>query len=351
MASQRSLVYFGPGSNGVFDLIRRFSERNGLRFQALEDVDKVLSLMNRSFPACLVLDATADRKTMLDLCRALKGDAFTGIVPVVIMAPADEKGLSAESLEAGADEVVTDAVSEREKLLRLDLVLRRAARDVSAHPTTRLPGTAQIERDLYERMATGQTFAVCYADLDNFKEFNDRYGYNCGDKVILLLSKILRDVVRALAPGAFVGHIGGDDFIFNAPIPYLEACCDEIITIFDELIPYQYTEEDRRAGYFLGKDRRGSVHRIPLMTLSIGVVTNQFQNFTHTAQVSELAAEMKSYAKSLPGSKYVVDRRHGAALGVAGASEPDVAEPKEDTAVPLEEREASTTPGARSGPT
>ena len=83
----------------------------------------------------------------------------------------------------------------------------------------------------------------------------------------------------------------------------------QIIQLFDELIPYQYTVEDRRAGYFLGKDRRGTVHRIPLMTLSIGVVTNFIQRFSHTAQVSELAAEMKTYAKTLPGSLYVVDRR------------------------------------------
>ncbi|NIY11315.1 MAG: hypothetical protein GWN02_24940, partial [Gemmatimonadetes bacterium] len=108
----------------------------------------------------------------------------------------------------------------------------------------------------------------------------------------------------------FVGHIGGDDFIFNVGLEHLEATCDEIIRVFDELIPYQYTEEDRKAGYFLGKDRRGNIHRIPLMALSIGVVTNQFQEFEHTGQISELAAEMKGYAKSLPGSKYVVDRRH-----------------------------------------
>ena len=246
---------------------------------------------------------------------------------------------------------MTDEVSERELLLRLDLVLRRAARDVSVHPTTRLPGTVQVERDLGERMARGQTFAVCYADLDHFKEFNDRYGYNSGDKVILLLSKILRDIVRALAPGGFVGHIGGDDFIFNAPLQYMEACCDEIISIFDELVPYQYTAEDRRAGYFLGKDRRGSVHRIPLMTLSIGVVTNQLQGFGHSAQVSELAAEMKTYAKSLPGSKYVVDRRHGAHLAAAGG---DTAQPAAGApvaaAAPAEEKEASASREARSAP-
>ena len=347
MPAQRSLVYFSPGLNNDLDLVRGFADRNELRFQAMEDVDSIHSLMNRSFPACLVLDATEGRDVVLHLCRSLKGDAFTGIVPVVILAQGEGRGLSAESLQAGADEVITDALSDREKLLRLELVLRRAARDVSAHPTTRLPGTVQIERDLIERLASGQMFAVCYADLDHFKEFNDRYGYNYGDKVILLLSKILRDVVRALAPGGFVGHIGGDDFICNLPAQYLERCCDEIITVFDELIPYQYTEEDRRAGYFLGKDRRGNVHRIPLMTLSIGVVTNQSQRFIHTAQVSELAAEMKTYAKTLPGSKYVVDRRHGLPLGVAAAGSNMSAR---QSAGSIDEDEKPTSSGARPAP-
>jgi len=126
---------------------------------------------------------------------------------------------------------------------------------------------------------------------------------------MLLLSRILRDVVRGLASGGFVGHSGGYDFIYIVNLPCLEDWSDEIIHLFDELIPYQYTLEDQRAGYFLGKDRRGSIRRVPLMTLSVGIVTNQIQPFTHTAQVIELAAEIQTYTKSLPGSVYTVDRR------------------------------------------
>jgi GGDEF domain-containing protein len=168
-----------------------------------------------------------------------------------------------------------------------------------------------IERDIAARLLAGEEFAVCYADIDHFKEFNDRYGYTHGDRVILLVSKILRDVVKAFAPTGFIGHIGGDDFIFNVSLDVFEVCCREIIAIFDTLLPYQYSEEDRKAGFFWGKDRRGQLHRIPLMTLSIGIVTNQERNFTHTAQVGELASEMKAYAKTKQGSIYVVDRRHG----------------------------------------
>ena len=287
-----------------------FARDRGFQLHQVGSADEVSSLLNRSFPACVVLDAREDDAQVLDLCRSMKVDAFTAIVPVVVQVPTDGGQLSADALEAGADEVVGEETSDRETRLRLDLLMRRAERDVSVHPTTRLPGTVQIERDMFDRMGRNEAFAVCYADLDHFKEFNDRYGYNNGDSVILLVSRMLRDLVRALAPGGFVGHIGGDDFIFNVSVEDLEQTCDEVIQLFDELIPYQYTEDDPRAGYFLGKDRRGSVHRIPLMTLSIGIVTNQELAFSHTAQISELAAEMKTYAKSLPGSLYVVDRRH-----------------------------------------
>ena len=305
----RTIVYSGSGSNGGPDLLTRFCREHGYKLDVVQRAADVHALLNRSFPSCLVLDSGDDPAPMLELCTQVKGDTFTAIVPVIILVPSNEGELAADCLAAGADEVVSQAGSDREQGLRFESVVRRAQRDVAVHPTTRLPGTVQIERNIGDRLVRGEHFAVCYADLDNFKEFNDRYGYNHGDHVILLLSRILRDVVRGLAPGGFVGHIGGDDFIFIVNVQYLEHCCDEIIYLFDELIPYQYTLEDRRAGYFLGKDRRGSIRRVPLMTLSIGVVSNQIQPFTHTAQVSELAAEMKTYTKSLPGSVYAVDRR------------------------------------------
>ena len=310
MRSEQSIVYFEPGRSAPSESVVGFARDRGLHLHQVGSAAEVRTLLNRSFPACVVLDARTDYAQVLDICRSMKADAFTAIVPVVVQVPGEGGQHSADALEAGADEVVGEATSDREKRLRLELLLRRAERDVSVHPTTLLPGTVQIERDMFDRMGRNEAFTVCYADLDHFKEFNDRYGYNNGDKVILLVSQMLRDLVRALAPGGFVGHIGGDDYIFNVPVENLEQTCDEVIQLFDELIPYQYTEDDRRAGYFLGKDRRGSVHRIPLMTLSIGVVTNQELAFSHTAQISELAAEMKTYAKSLPGSLYVVDRRH-----------------------------------------
>jgi GGDEF domain-containing protein len=278
----------------------------------------VLAMVNRGHPALVVLDGDGDVDEICELIRDLRSDPFSAIVPVIVWSEKAGMEILERVLDAGADDFLKHNMDPREKLLRLNTVVGRAERDVGVHPTTRLPGTAMIERDIGARLAAEEDFAVCYADIDNFKEFNDRYGYGHGDRVIFLVSKILRDVVKAFAPTGFIGHIGGDDFIFNVSLDIFEVCCRETISIFDTLIPFQYSEEDRRAGFFWGKDRRGQLHRIPLMTLSIGVVTNSQRCFSHTAQVGELATEMKAYAKTKQGSIFVVDRRHGQRDTLAG---------------------------------
>jgi diguanylate cyclase (GGDEF)-like protein len=195
---------------------------------------------------------------------------------------------------------------------RLLLALRgQANTDARTGLTNSRAFDEMVQRRLAARVANEKA-AILMLDLDHFKEFNDRYSYYDGDRVIYLLSRILHDVVKGLlGPRGFVGHIGGDDFIFIIPLNEIGAVCGEILDVFDTLIPLQYNEQDRRAGYFFGKDRRGQLHRVPLMTLSVGIVTNRHRRFPHPAQVSELATEMKSYAKTLPGSVFVVDRRQG----------------------------------------
>ena len=219
------------------------------------------------------------------------------------------------ALQSGADEILRPELTDVEVAQRLQLLLRRSDRDANVHPSTRLPGTIEIEAEITRRMARAESFAVCYADLDHFKEFNDRYSYFEGDRVIRLLAKLLHDVVKGMCgERGFVGHIGGDDFICIIPVAAVNEVCAEIVTVFDLIVPFQYSESDQRAGYFFGKDRRGQLHRVPLMTLSIGVVTNERRIFTSAAQVSELATEMKGYAKTLAGSVYTVDRRTESAL-------------------------------------
>ncbi|HEY6826587.1 MAG TPA: diguanylate cyclase, partial [Gemmatimonadaceae bacterium] len=252
------------------------------------------------------------------LVGRLKADPSTAIVPMTILTDRHDATAIVEWYEAGADEVLSPLVDPAEQRARLDALVVRTERDVAVHPSTRLPGTNEIEREIRRRLDADAVFAVCYADLDHFKEFNDRYSYYEGDRVIRMLARILHDVVKGICGTAgFVGHIGGDDFLFIIPLDAVGEVCEEIVSIFDALVPYQYSEQDRRAGYYFGKDRRGQLHRVPLMTLSIGIVTNEKRHFTHAAQVSALATEMKSYAKTLPGSVFSIDRRTDAPPGAA----------------------------------
>jgi GGDEF domain-containing protein len=257
----------------------------------------------------VVFDARGRPAEVLDALRRVKSDSYTGVVPAVVITT-DSPAAFDSGFRAGGDEVIRDPSDPAEIVIRLEAMLRRSDRDLYVHPSTRLPGAVEIEAEIARRLPLNTLFATCYADLDHFKEFNDRYSYYEGDRVIRILAQILHDVVKGVCgEEGFVGHIGGDDFIYIIPLANVAEVCEEVVSVFDTLIPFQYSEPDRRAGYFFGKDRRGQLHRVPLMTVSIGVVTNERRRFTHAAQVSALATEMKSYAKTLPGSVYSIDRR------------------------------------------
>ncbi len=310
MRTRPTILFYSPAGRPVPDFLARWMDGKGLTAVPVPDPATVEQIVLRSLPSLVVIDADG-AGAGLELCRRLKGDPYSAIVPLAAVGGRHATERVREWFAAGADEVITPLFEPAEQLSRLDGLLTRTARDVAVNPSTRLPGTTEIEREIRRRMENGDLFAVCYADLDHFKEYNDRYSYYDGDRVIYILSRILHDVVKGkLGARGFVGHIGGDDFILVVPVDAISDVCGEVLEVFDTLIPYQYNEQDRRAGYYFGKDRRGQLHRVPLMTLSIGIVTNQHRRFAHPAQVSELATEMKSYAKTQPGSVFVVDRRH-----------------------------------------
>ena len=303
-------LLFAHDDEPMPEAVREWVARRAFAVSRVRDGDELMAWALRTRPRIVLLDARRDPAAPLAACERLKADSYTGIVPTVVVAR-DACPALAAAFAAGADEVIAPHAGDAEVALRLDALLRRSDRDTLVHPSTRLPGTVEIEAEITRRLEAQLPFAVCYADLDHFKEFNDRYSYYDGDRVIRIVARILHDVVKGTCgEGGFVGHIGGDDFIFVIPLADVAEICGEIVNTFDLLVPFQYSEQDRRAGYYFGKDRRGQLHRVPLMTLSIGVVTNERRHFTHAAQVSELATEMKSYAKTLAGSVYSIDRRH-----------------------------------------
>lgn len=181
---------------------------------------------------------------------------------------------------------------------------------LDASPLTRLPGNIAIERALLERIRHHENFALCYVDLDDFKAFNDHYGYAQGSEVIKATGNIIHEARRLCGNREdFVGHIGGDDFVIITSPENVPAICEEIIRHFDCVIPEFYSPEDRKRGYVEGVDRYGQVRQFPIMTISIAVVSDVKRTLASPTEIARLAAEIKEYVKEMPGSNYLADRR------------------------------------------
>jgi diguanylate cyclase (GGDEF)-like protein len=182
---------------------------------------------------------------------------------------------------------------------------------LDTNPLTHLPGGIAIENVLKKRIASRRFFAFCLVDLDNFKAYNDQYGYARGNQVIKNTAQIIENTVKKYGTEeAFIGHIGGDDFVVMSSSDRYAVICKNIVDEFDKNVDKLYDAKDLRMGHIIRKSRSGEEIKFPLMTISIGVVTNKKRKFKHFVQVGEIAAEVKNYAKSKPGSLYYVDRRY-----------------------------------------
>jgi diguanylate cyclase (GGDEF)-like protein len=192
----------------------------------------------------------------------------------------------------------------------VELSLFREQRIVEINPLTRLPGNITITKEIQRRLDAAELFAVAYADIDNFKPFNDKYGFSRGDEVLKMVGRVILNIVKEVQPhGSFVGHVGGDDFVFITEPDNVETAATRINDYFDQLVPTFYDPEDRAIGEIVSVDREGKERRFPLMTNSIGIAHTRNRTFAHYSEITQIAAEMKHFSKSTPGSVYKIDRR------------------------------------------
>lgn len=257
----------------------------------------------------IVISAENGFEDEIELVREAKKHSLLSLVPILLYHPLASKELTIKGLRAGADEFVSGRWNTRLVSARLEMMINRSYRDLGVNPSTRLPGTNLIEREVTRRLKRGEEFAACYVDLDNFKAYNDYYGYIFADSMILMTSKIIRETVYGQVKNGFVGHIGGDDFIFLVPAGKVKPICSQIIQTFDRMVVSKYEEKDLMRGYIVTKNRKGEEEKFPIMSISIAVVINKNRAFSHIGQISRMTTDLKNYAKSLPGSNYVIERR------------------------------------------
>ncbi|MCX5713889.1 MAG: diguanylate cyclase [Candidatus Omnitrophica bacterium] len=244
------------------------------------------------------------------VCNLVKKDLLLRHLPIIMVTGKGEVSDKISGIDAGADDYVVKPFEPKELLARIRMVLRRTQRDLEANPLTRLPGNVAILNELSKCIESQKQFAVCYVDLDKFKAYNDKYGFEHGDNVIRETARILLNAAKEYGnPEDFIGHIGGDDFVIVTTPDVADEICEKIIHDFDKIAPSFYNQEDRENNFIIGYDRQSKIHKIPLLSISIGVVNNQARSIKHVAEISEIGAELKKAAKALEKSNYVKDKR------------------------------------------
>ncbi|MBI3091410.1 MAG: diguanylate cyclase [Candidatus Tectomicrobia bacterium] len=285
----------------------------------VEDERQALDLIYNEPPDLILIDYQVPEEHGGYLCQSLKTDNVYSHLPIILILPQPLQPWNWESLQV--EDFLVQPFSEAELLLRTSLCFARTSRALDANPLTRLPGNHSIIREIERRIAAGAPFALCYLDLDHFKGYNDYYGFTRGDEVLSMTARLITMVVRGLnCPEGYAGHIGGDDFVFIVPADRADEACQQIIRNFDLIVANFYDVKDRLRGYIEAVDRQGQCGRVPLLTVSIAVVTNEGQTLQHYGEFSSVASELKKYAKSQPGSVYVKDRRRDEPVGAGLAS-------------------------------
>ena len=264
-------------------------------------------------PDLVLADVMMPNMTGFELARRLREDPRTEDVSIIMVTARGMKADKLEGLTAGADDYVVKPFDNEELVARVRGVLRRAKYMRSQSPLTGLPGNLRIEDEIQARVDAGEPFAVMYVDIDNFKSFSDRYGFVRGDDALRATGRLVRDAARDVAgSAAFVGHIGGDDFVVLVDPGLADAAAAEIIRRFDALSPTLYDDPDAAVGFLEGEDRKGNVQRFPLLSVSIGIASTALRRFEHRAEAVALATELKNLAKRTDGSSVAADRRRAA---------------------------------------
>ena len=261
-------------------------------------------------PDLVVIDHSVGADEGGDLCRRIKSDTVFGHLPIILLLDTTSHSTDIKWENTPADDYLRKPLDPKEIQSRISLAFARATRVGDANPLTRLPGNHSIMKEIQGKIDSGLPFAVAYVDLDNFKSYNDRYGFVRGDDILKMTARLLTNSIRQLdSTQAFVGHVGGDDFVFIVSPDQLDGACTEVIRNFDVIIGNFYDEEDRICGYIESTNRKGENERFPIISLSIAVVTNEYRPIIHIGQVSAIVAEVKKRVKSMEGSKYLKDMR------------------------------------------
>ena len=284
--------------------------RNDKEFKFIGVKTEQIDITLKNIPFLIIINEDSIDRDITGLCKQIRTDEDNQITPIIVVSSNTDKYHKLEVLEQSVEYYIKKPVNTQylyftiKNLGRLININRRIS------PLTGLPGNVQIHAELKKKISNKEDFSVLYLDLDNFKAYNDIYGFLKGDEIIKYTADIILRCVHSYVPNnSFVGHIGGDDFVAIIPTLNCDKICESIIANFDAGVNVFFTEEDVENGYIEVANRKGVIEQFPLTSISVGVVEADKGRFANILEIGEVGAQVKHMAKSIMGSSYAIDRR------------------------------------------
>lgn len=301
-------ILIADDNNAIRALVEEILKEAGFIVVSTSNGVQALERIYKENPSLCILDYEMPEKDGFEVVKEVRGRAAYVHMPIIIFTASTDKDTKIKGLGLDIDDYLVKPADAEEIVARVKLLLRRSKQKMDSNPLTRLPGNPSIQANVEARINSSEKFAVLYADLNNFKAYNDKYGFEAGDKVLKFCAEVVADAAKE-DPSSFVGHIGGDDFIVTCSFDHAEAIAKKIISLFDAAAKSFYNEDDLKQGFMLSHDRRGQEQKFPFLSIGIGVVHNDRRPLTSFPMVSNIATELKGLAKKHETSYYYFDRR------------------------------------------
>ena len=285
-----------------------FKEEKCYHFVSVKAKDMEIALEN--IPTLIIVEDDNNEMSAIEICEKIRKNEDNNITPVIVLSSNYDHDYRVKILDMFIQQYILKPIDEKYFYYTVKNIIDFVMINRRISPLTGLPGNVQIQTEINKRLLKKDAFAVMYFDLDNFKAYNDVYGFSNGDEVIKLLSRIIVKNIHNIEYGNnFIGHIGGDDFVAVIDKYDYESLCKDIITEFDSKVVKYYTEEDVERGFVEVANRKGIIEEFPIVSLSIAVVEVENGNFTSPLEIGEVSAQVKHMAKEMIGSTYVINRR------------------------------------------
>lgn len=288
--------------------LKELFEDQDYEFKTVSTDELEIALQN--IPAMIIIDEDNIDKNIIELTNIIKSNEDNSITPIIVISSNTEKEHRVEALCNSVLFYIVKPIYEEFLYHTIINIINLLEVNRRVSPLTGLPGNVQIQAEMKKRLLKKEVFAMVYFDLDNFKAYNDVYGFSNGDEIIKFTARVINKYIHRLENSEnFVGHVGGDDFVAVISKTDYDKLCTDIIADFDSKIINYYSQEDIEKGYVEVANRRGIMEQFPLVAISIGIVEVDNKNYKNTLEIGEIGAQVKHQAKTVMGSSFVINKR------------------------------------------